>query len=104
LWPEMLLAALLLLAFALARNAHAALPPVFTAGLPDMYPEEPATRGDRLAPRWIAVGVILGAVASAAPWTLPLLWPAAATVPANRRRAGVAWLLAGAAAALLLLA
>ena len=104
LWPETLLAALLLVAFALARNAHAALPPVFAAGLPDLYPEEPAVRGDRVAPRWLAVGALLGAVASAAPWTLPLLWPAAATVPASRRRSGLVWILVGAAAALLLLA
>jgi hypothetical protein len=104
LWPEVLLAALLLVAFALARNAHAALPPVFTAGLPEMYPEEAPVRGGRFAPRWLAVGTLLGAVASAAPWTLPLLWPAAATVPASRRRAGTVWILGGAAATLLLLA
>ena len=104
LWPETLLASLLLFAFALARNAHPALPPVFTAGLPDMYPEEPAVRGGRFAPRWAAVGALLGAVASAAPWTLPLLWPAAATVPASRRRAGTIWILAGAAVALVVLA
>ena len=104
LWPEALLAALLLLAFTLARNAHAALPPVFTEGLPEMYPEETPTRGGRIAPRWLAVGALLGAVASAAPWTLPLLWPAAATLPASRRRAGAVWILVGAVATLLLLA
>lgn len=104
LWPEALLAALLLLAFALARNAHAALPPVFTEGLPEMYPEDVRVRGGRFAPRWLAVGALLGAVASAAPWTLPLLWPAAAAVPAGRRRAGAAWIVAGAAVTLLLLA
>ena len=104
LWPEAVLAALLLVAFALARNAHPALPPVFSAGLPEMYPEEPQVRGGRFAPRWLAVGALLGAVASAAPWTLPLLWPAAATVPASRRRAGAVWIVAGALATLLLLA
>ena len=103
-WPEAMLAALLLVAFALARNAHPALPPVFIEGLPEMYPEETAARGGRFAPRWLAVGALLGAVASAAPWTLPLLWPAAAAVPASRRRAGTVWILAGAAVTLLLLA
>jgi hypothetical protein len=98
LWPEAFLAALLLLAFALARRAHPPLPPAAVETLPDLYPEEPTVRHGRFAPRWLVVGALLGAVASAAPWTLPLLWPAAALVPRGRRLAGVVLLLAGAAA------
>ncbi len=104
LWPEALLAALLLLAVSLARRAHPALPPTFVEGLPDMYPEEPTVNRGRFTPRWLAVGALVGAVASAAPWTLPLLWPAGAAVPRSRRLAGVVFLVVGAAVALLLLA
>ena len=104
LWPEALLAALLLLAFTLARRAHPALPPTFVDGMPDIYPEEPTVTRGRFAPRWLAVGALLGAVASAAPWTLPLLWPAGAAVPRSRRLAGLVFLVVGAVVALLLLA
>ncbi len=108
LWPEATLASALLLAFALARAAHPPLPVEIAAGdLPDLYPlppEERATPGGRYVPRWLLVGGLLGAVGSAAPWTLPLLWPACATVPAPRRRAGVTLVLLAAATVLLALA
>jgi hypothetical protein len=106
LWPEAALAAALLVAFSLARRAHPPLPTALGDGaMPELYPEEPAPARSRLgsgfAWRWLAVGALLGAVASAAPWTLPLLWPAAAAVPPSRRRAGGALVLGAAAVVLL---
>ncbi|HEV8630793.1 MAG TPA: hypothetical protein VGV61_10785, partial [Thermoanaerobaculia bacterium] len=100
LWPEALLAAALLAAFTLARGEA---PPV-VEGIPDLYPEAAPARPALFAPRWLAVGALLGAVASAAPWTLPLLWPAGAAVPAGQRRRGVALLLLASLVVLLLLA
>lgn len=94
LWPEPLLLALVLFAFHLAEGRQAPL----RLDLPDLYPEERAEPAAASAARWATVGGLLGAVASAAPWTLPLLWPAAARVPAAGRRRGVAALLAAAAA------
>jgi hypothetical protein len=98
LWPETMLASLLMIAFALVRGAEPISTSAFVPGepLPDLFPEEPAPGRGPGPLRWAVVGAVVGAVASAAPWTLPLLWPAAvAAPPATRRRATV--LLVGAA-------
>ena len=104
LWPEAVLAALVMLAFALVRGAEPPAAPAFDGAIPDLYPEETVARPANFAPRWLVTGALLGAVASAAPWTLPLLWPAAEAVPASRRRQGVAMLLGMAALVMLALA
>lgn len=119
LWPEAMLSALLLIAFTLARGAHSRRVELAegetVAELSQLYPLELAIRDpDReeggaappprrmgFALRWAAVGALLGAVVSAVPWMAPLLWPAAAAVPAGRRRLGVTVLLAAAGATLL---
>ena len=105
LWAEPFLFSLVLLAFALAEwRAAPRLDPAASGELPDVYPEELSPEGPqrpaRVGLRWSGVGLLLGAVGSAAPWTLPLLWPAAVRIPAMHRRAGRAALLGGAALAL----
>jgi hypothetical protein len=51
----------------------------------------------RLVLRWLAVGILLGIVATSRPFYASLLLPAALAVPARRRTIGIAALLAGAA-------
>ncbi|HYO15662.1 MAG TPA: hypothetical protein VE685_20890 [Thermoanaerobaculia bacterium] len=54
------------------------------------------SRGRRIL-RWLAVGVLLGIVATSRPFYASLLLPAALAVPVRRRTIGIAALLAGAA-------
>jgi hypothetical protein len=99
LWPEPFLFALVLLAFALAEGPA---PPPPMEEIPDLYPEERRQPSARVRLRWFGVGLLLGSVVAAAPWTVPLLWPAALRVPAEHRQRGRLALLGGAALALLL--
>ena len=62
--------------------------------------DAPESRG-RAAPRWIAVGLLLGLVLAARPFYGTLLVPAALAVPALRRGLGIAALAAGAILAVL---
>lgn len=59
-------------------------------------PQEEESR-NRVVLRWLAVGVLLGIVATSRPFYASLLLPAALAVPARQRRIGIAALLAGAA-------
>jgi hypothetical protein len=59
-------------------------------------PEGEESRG-RLVLRWLAVGVLLGIVATSRPFYASLLLPAVLAVPPRQRRIGIAALLAGAA-------
>src|SRR5581483_6774035 len=106
LWSDVALAALVTIAFALAIDSDVVTGHAPALGeLPEVYPEDvPPQRQPRFVLRWLAVGALLRAAASAGWWLLPLLVPAALAVPRQRRRAGVLALLGAALAVLLIVA
>ena len=63
--------------------------------------DEPPETSGRAVSRWAAAGLLLGLVLASRPFYGALLIPAAFAVPAPRRRAGLAALVAGAALAVL---
>lgn len=95
--PELLAAALVAVAFALAYRGEGRPARRFTEIYAGTLPGEEAAR----APvRWIAVGALLGTAATLHPFYLALLLPLGLAVPSGRRRSGVAVLLLSAALAL----
>lgn len=91
---EMLVLAAVLAAFALAYRGESA----HFAEMPEIYDDALRLGSWRFGLRWLIVGGLLAVAMLAHPIYLVLFVPAGLAVPTLARRAGIAWLVAGALA------